>query len=219
VAARYDGSANNGDMIREVVDTACMTNYGEPFYRAHNQPESNLHLWQAGLNRVTPDLTCFQHSINTHATRFVHTRTSLAINNWDVIDGSGTPYFHSDWQSAYDFVLAARTQLGRRLSLQNNSLGEADGCRHVAPANQTPAGSYWCYLDSITNPKGFQTENWKNLGYSIDNMMSAINEGDLMGANFIELPDRGGTGGWDTATSSQKATLQQWDATLSSNWQ
>jgi hypothetical protein len=199
VAARYEGNP----MVREVVDSACMTIYAEPFYRAHAHLQSNQRLWNAGL---TPDAdrACHERAITIHAQQFVATRTALAINPWDLLDPTKTAYHYLSWPEAHDFAVWARDLLGGRLELQNNGLGETSSERcTTSPVD--PLASHWCYLQSIQGPKGFQTETWERLG-GASGLYSAIQNGLSMGANSLELP-----GGY---TGASMATLRSYDTDL-----
>jgi hypothetical protein len=195
VAARYDGDP----FVREVVDSACMTVYAEPFYRAHADLGSNTRLWQAGLS-LTADRACHERAIQLHDALFTRTRTSLAINTWDIIDGS-TDHHTTSWPEAKSFVDWARGVMGGKLVLQNNGKGES--ATEQCLSGQTPSTSYWCYLDAVPGPKGFQTETWDRLG-GASGLYQAI-EGSLsMGANFLELP-----GGYSAADPSTLADYDQ----------
>ncbi len=178
VAKRYESAPG----LREVVDSACMTVYAEPFYRAHADLGSNQRLFAAGLNQAT-DLACHERAIDIHDAAFPTTRTSLAINTWDIMDPSAPTGRKTSWPLAKAFADGARAQLGGRLVLQNNGLGEAEGCA----AGATPDTSYWCYLKSAGGPKGFQTETWERLGGEAG-LFAALQNGLAMGANFVELP-------------------------------
>ena len=184
LAARYDGTPE----IRDVVDSACMTTYAEPFYRAHAESGSNLRLWNAGLD-FTKDRACHTRAVQIHAKYLVHTRTSLAINAWDVIDGS-TDHWTPSTQDTLDFVTqVAEPTLGRRLVLQNNSLGESDGC----PSGGGALTAFpFCFISAYTaGGKGFQTETFARLGTDFSSresgLWSALDSALAMGSNFVEF--------------------------------
>ena len=85
--------------------------------------------------------------------------------------------------------------MGGKLVLQNNGKGASS--TEQCLSSQSPSTSYWCYLDAVPGPKGFQTETWARLG-GATGLYQAI-EGSLsMGANFLELP--GGYSAADPAT-------------------
>ena len=85
--------------------------------------------------------------------------------------------------------------MGGQLVLQNNGKGES--MTEQCLSTQTPSTSYWCYLDVIDGPKGFQTETWTRLG-GAGGLYDAIDSSLSMGANFLELPS--GYGAADAAT-------------------
>jgi len=216
VAARYDGTPE----IRDVVDSGCMTTYAEPFYRAHAEPASNARLWNAGLD-FTKDKACHTRAVQIHAKYFVHTRTSLAINAWDVIDGS-TDHWSPSTAPTLAFVdEVAIPTLGKRLVLQNNSLSESDGC----PAGGTEATNYpYCQIAQYAGPKGFQTETFVRLGGtgsapaatfadSANGLYSALGHADQMGANFVELSGLG----HDALIQLDAAKLHSYDSALRAN--
>ncbi len=205
VALRYD----NNEMVREVVDSACMTVYAEPFYRAHSELSSNKRLWDAGLS-PTADRACHEHAIDIHNRQFVRTRTALAINTWDLLDPTQADYQRGSWEDAYSFATWAKDRMGEKLELQNNGLGETSSERcNLSPVD--PAASYWCYLKSVAGPKGFQTETWDRLadggGTGANGLYLAIDNALSMGANSLELP-----GGY---TGADKTKLRTYDTSLS----
>jgi hypothetical protein len=204
-AQRYD----NNDMVREVVDSACMTVYAEPFYRAHGNTASNKRLWDAGLS-PTADRACHERAIQIHNRVFVRTRTAIAINTWDLLDPTQPDYQRGSWPDAHSFVTWARDLMGQKLELQNNGLGESSSDRcNLNPVD--PAASYWCYLKSVDGPKGFQTETWDRLaeggGTGENGLYMALDNALSMGANSVELP-----GGYSNA---DKARLLSYDTSLS----
>jgi hypothetical protein len=178
VARRYESAPE----VREVVDSACMTIYAEPFYRAHGDRGSNLRLWNAGLSLAT-DRACHERAIRVHAAAFPTTRTSLAINAWDVITDQDSEYVRPSFAPTTEFVGWAREQLGRRLVLQNNGLGESDR----SPSGATAATNVYCYLGAAAPPKGFQSETLERLGGEAG-FYSAVANAVGMGANFVEAP-------------------------------
>jgi hypothetical protein len=203
VARRYEGNSR----VLEVVNSACMTLYAEPFYRAHSDLGSNLRLFNAGLNANT-DLACQERAMQIHNALFPSTRTSLAVNPWDIVDGSpddGKLPASQSWLPVYDFVTRWKSIMGPRLVLQNNGLGEDDGC----PTGATPTTDHFCFLASVAPSKGFQTETWERLGGTPTGLYGAIGNGLSMGACFIELPSGFGV--------SDPATLQMYDSQLTAN--
>ncbi|MBI4979606.1 MAG: hypothetical protein HZC28_19160 [Spirochaetes bacterium] len=176
IALRYEDAPE----IVEVVDTACMTLYAEPFYRAHADRDSNKRLWDAGLT-FEKDKAAHERAIRIHDKYFKKTRTSLAVNPWDIIDGSPTHHSNS-FTPTYEFAQWARALMGERLVLQNNGTGVDAGCR-----GGTPSSQHFCYLAWVKGPKGFQTRTAQRLGGEAG-LWKTIDTALGMGANFIELP-------------------------------
>jgi hypothetical protein len=210
--------------VSSVVDSACMTIYAEPFYRGQRWGDSNKRLLNAGLTHDA-DRKCHEQAILIHKAAFgTKRRTSLAINEWDIVEEEKeeNPWVKVDhreqvWKGegkypygAYEFVEWAQQKLtingNRMLEIQNNGLGPDDGCT-VSPPD--PKSNYWCYIAAYPGPKGFQTENPKNLGIPVthEKLYKAIENGISMGANFIELPK-----GYDTDAS--KSVLACFDENL-----
>lgn len=198
ISARYDNDA----ALREVVDSACMTTYAEPFFRAHVDSGSNQRLFTAGLD-TTSDHACHTRALADMDAAFHRTRISVAINAWDIIDGNAPDYFHTSWRDTYDFVTAQRTRLGGKLVLQNNGWGEMEGC----PAGGTPLSNVYCYLPSMMGPHGYQTETLMRLG-SEAGFFDAVDHAVSAHMNFIEMP-----AGW---MAFDRAHLAAVDAQLES---
>jgi hypothetical protein len=178
VARRYE----NATEICEVVASGAMTTYAEPFYRAHTDKGSNERLFNAGLN-FEKDKAAHERVIKIHERLFKKTRTSLAINAWDIIDDS-PKHQHSSFKPVFEFVNWARQLMGERLVLQNNGTGADAGC----PNNGTPDSHHFCYLAAIQGPKGFQTRTLQRLGGNEEGLLKTLDNAVRMGANFIELP-------------------------------
>lgn len=187
IARRY----GDNPKLTEVVSSACMTTYAEPFYRAHADGSSNRRLWEAGLNRVT-DLACQDRSMAITTTVFPTRPTSLAINPWEiVVDPHDAPAGRQlDWGATYAFVTRWKALLGERLVLQNNGWGENEGC----PPGETPETNVYCYLAAVDGPKGYQSETWSRLGESLEgNSLAgwyrALERAIATGACFVESTD------------------------------
>ena len=176
VARRYE----NVPEICEVVATGAMTTYAEPFYRAHTDAGSNERLFKAGLN-FEKDKAAHERVIRIHNKLFQKTRTSLAINAWDIIDASAN-HQRSDFKPVFEFANWARQLMGQRLVLQNNGTG-TDARWHGSPDS-----NHFCYLSSIKGPKGFQTRTLKRLGGNEAGLLKTLEITVQMGANFVELP-------------------------------
>jgi len=191
VARRYEGASD----IVEVVDSACMTTYAEPLYRAHGDVGTNTRLFQAGFN-YNEDLACQQTSIQIHQKYFHTTRTSFAVNAWDVIDSQGN--YSSFFSQTYAFAQWARGQMGQSLTFQNNGLRPDSSC------SGTPQSNTFCYLQSIAPPKGFQTATLDRLGGTLSGLLQTLDNALTFGAQFVEMPS--GFQQFDAAT------LQQYNA-------
>ena len=218
VARRYD-QTQAGDHVLEVVASACSTVFAEPFYRAHRELRSNLRLWEAGLNE-TKDRACHTRAIEIHNATFLSTRTSLALNPWDIVDGSTDDGVTrvDNWLKAESFATWARSLMGEKLVIQNNGLGEGDGCPNSLGG--TGGGPHFCFISSLSQPKGFQTETFEKLGeftgceQSKAGLYAAIENALAMKVSFVELPRISACGG---LTGLDFARLNAADRTLEAN--
>ncbi len=177
VARRYEGAPE----IREVVASGCMTTYAEPFYRAHDDAGSNSRLFRAGLD-IQKDLAAHRRVIEIHHRLFHRTRTSLAINAWDVIDASPA-HRCSSFERTVAFVRWARGLMGEKLVLQNNGAGT-----DTNPERGTPETNHFAFLKSVPGPKGLQTRTLQRLGGSTSDLCKVLDSALRMGADFVELP-------------------------------
>lgn len=190
VARRYD-IAPEGSHVLEVVNSACMTVYAEPFFRAHGDIASNQRLFSAGLD-YTNDRLCHERAVNIHNSSFNTTRTSLAVNAWDVIDGSADDGRAQSWPRTQEFGDWARATMGEKLVIQNNGLGEDEGC--PTRTGTKVGGPQYCYIASIGQPKGFQSETFPKLGGAEscakgkEGLFAALGNASAMKASFVELP-------------------------------
>ena len=123
----------------------------------HADKGTNARLFRAGLT-LAKDRAAHQRAIEIHDRLFKRTRTSLAINAWDVIDDS-VSHYHSSFAPTYEFVSEARNRMGAKLVLQNNGTGV-----DANPDHGTPETSHFAYLASVAGPKGFQTRTLARLG-------------------------------------------------------
>jgi len=196
VAKRYEDVPE----IREVVDSACMTLYAEPFYRAHADAPTNERLFRAGLT-FEKDRAAHERALRIHNDLFKHTRTSLAINAWDVIDDSPS-HLTISFKPTYEFVTWARAFMGEKLVLQNNGMGVEAACR----PGQSAQTNHFCFLSQAAGPKGFQTRTLARLGGTADDLFKTLDVALKFGANFVELPN--GFRRFD------KATLRDYDQKL-----
>jgi len=122
------------------------------------------------------DLYCHQQAILIHAQVFPQMRTSLAVNPWDLVDpndttdsvrmswtetfdflegsGSSTYLFTWDGQATTTLWNGARARLGNRLTLQNNGLGEDEGCFLTGGDTFDNAKkNHICYLSTSPGPR------------------------------------------------------------------
>lgn len=185
IARRFDGTPE-GALVLDVVDSACMTIYAEPFYRAHKSSDSHSRLYKAGLTELN-DKYCHNQAIDIHNRVFRYTRTSIAFNNWEILTNSPTNEYRVSTtyglQQAATFIAESRKKMGDKLVVQNNSLAEdpAEGC-------PTTALSINCYIKLFKQPKGFQTQTWIKLNSSPSTLYTALDNGLKVGASFAELP-------------------------------
>jgi hypothetical protein len=180
LARRYD----NQPRILDVVNSACMTTWAEPFIRAGRDAATNRRLWSAGLNEAT-DRHCFERSMQIHASAFQHTRVSLATHTqWQIIvnPASDADAVQPSWTKERDLLNELRSRYEDKLLVQNNGLGGNEGC--TPGQSLTNATSMWCWMASASEPKGFQTEGDRRLPpYTV---YSAIQQGLKMHGCFIE---------------------------------
>lgn len=147
VASRYESNAK----VREVVDSACMTKYAEPFYRAGTGNYDNFKT--AGLTYAL-DRACHERAILIHKAEFTTTRTSLAINGWDNVDTRTR-----EWPIAESFGNWAKSQLGARLTLQNNGFGVQEGCPTFTGSNGSGSSTH-CFIANSGLVHGWQTRTF-----------------------------------------------------------
>lgn len=180
VARRYE----NVTKVSDVVNSGCMTIFAEPFYRGQRDVGSNERLWQAGL-REWKDKACHERVMQAHNNIFIKTRTSIAVSPWDIIKNENARIIREkSWTDTRDFINYWRGVMQEKLVLQNNGLGETDGCVD----GNSPGGQQFCYLAGVKNQFiGFQTERFEVLGDD-RGLIKALRSGQNMGAVFIELP-------------------------------
>ena len=195
--------------LSEVVVSSCSTIYAEPFYRAHKDLSSNTRLYDAGLTYNT-DLYCHEQSMTIHNTTFPNKLSSLAINPWEIMDPTKDIGMRRDWKPTYDFAQKWRATMGTRLVLQNNGWGETEGC----PSGELPTTNVYCYLKSVAQPKGYQSETWPRLAdtgmTSLNGWYSALERAIADGACFIESTD-------NNYKNADPAVAAAYDAQLEAN--
>lgn len=241
VARRFGNHPN----LVEVVNSACMTNYAEPFYRAHKDAASNGRLMDAGLT-FGKDVFCHQQAVFIHAKLFPSIRTSLAVNPWDEVGREFNNQFRPSWERTHAFLegtgslslihdrdgyattrvwRGARHILGNRLVLQNNGLGEDEGC--PSPTSATAVTSHYCYLSHLAKttaqPIGFQTETMLRLRQAENNVGGPVRTEEegvrmvldralSMSADSVELPS-----GFEDWVGTANDMLRSKDAALEAN--
>jgi hypothetical protein len=174
VARRYD----NKPRILDVVNSACMTIWAEPFIRAGDDEGSNRRLWAAGLNEET-DRYCLERSTYDMARVFTNTRISLATHNqWQIVVADG---IDPSWEKERTLLEDLRAELGEKLVIQNNGLGGDDGCEAGEPD-----ADMWCWLSEVSPPKGMQTEGRNKLELEGFTVEDAIVQALDLGACFVE---------------------------------
>lgn len=180
VARRFDRNPR----VLDVVNSACMTNWAEPFIRSGNDLASNARLWNAGLNEAT-DRHCLERSMRIHDQAFDRTRISLATHQqWQIvvdpaIDADG---IEPSWEKERDLLEDFLARYGAKLILQNNGLGGDEGCTPSTPPNST----LYCWMGSELERKGFQLEGDRKLESEGFTVLDAVQRGLDLGACFIE---------------------------------
>lgn len=193
VARRYE----NNSKVREIVDSACMTQYAEPFYRRGTGNFERLR--SAGLTFAL-DRQCHEKAILIHKNVFPTTRTSLAINPWDNVDNGA-----HDWESAKSFGDWAKAQLGVRLTFQNNGFGVQEGCPTYTGSNGV--GQTHCYIAQSGHTHGWQIRTYRRIAQDVypnlekedltneqacpyfkQGIIKTLENAKRSGASFVELP-------------------------------
>lgn len=174
VATRYD----NDSRVLDIVCAGAMTIFAEPFIRAGDHAESNLNLWNAGLNETT-DRAAIKESVHIVARQFVKTRFSLATHlAWQIVDGTlNSPYRRTSWELERDILNDLRGTYGNRLIIQNNGLCQ-EGCSGSGGPN---AGNVWCWMKGAAKPKGFQVGGKGN-----DSITLCLDNNLALGGHFSE---------------------------------
>jgi hypothetical protein len=184
--------------VATVVDSACMVIYAEVFYRGQGVDYTNQTLYDAGLTH-SADIGCQKRAIDIHKSVFgAKRRTSVAINDWDVVQGtpgSGGNYRTKVWNDpnvwgTYQFAEWAKSELdfgqGTLLEVQNNGLHSNSSC------SGDPTNDYFCYIAQFQGRHGFQTQSYEPTpkspsGASLT-LLEDLDNGLKMHAEYIELP-------------------------------
>lgn len=179
VASRYDSHPR----LLDVVNSACMTLFAEPFIRAGASRDTNARLFRGGLNE-TSDADCHRRSLQIHDQEFVSTRVSLATHSaWQIIvDPSSAPAgVATSWEKQQSLLDEFRARYGDKLVVQNNGLGGDEGCYP-----ESASSAHFCWLAGAASPKGFQTEGEVRLRTRGFTVYDAIDQALEMGACFVE---------------------------------
>ena len=179
VARRFEGN----DRVLDVVNSACMTNWAEPFIRSGNDLESNTRLWKAGLKEGT-DRHCQQRSMEIHDRLFRTTRTSLAAHQqWQVIvdPASDADGVAPSWSKEKELLDRFRDIYERKLVIQNNGLGAGEGCSGGGESSEL-----FCWMRGDAGLNGFQTEGDRKLERDGVTILDVVARGLRMGACFVE---------------------------------
>ncbi|HYO00104.1 MAG TPA: hypothetical protein VEU28_10560 [Actinomycetota bacterium] len=180
VARRYESNPR----LLDVVDSACMTFFAEPFIRAGRSRTTNARLFEAGLNEET-DEACHRRSLEIHDRAFPTTRVSVATHNtWQIVSDpeEARAGVTLSWDKQKTLLEDLRRQYGAKVVLQNNGLGGNEGCRSRASASD----SHFCWLAQVSPPKGFQTEGGTRLSSRGYDVLDAVGQAVEMGACFVE---------------------------------
>lgn len=201
LAARL-ASDSKYDIVSTIVDSACMAVYAEVFYRGQDVGPTNETLYEAGLTHDA-DIACQKSAIKSHKNAFgTARRTSVAINDWDIVQGtagSGGEYRTKVWYdggttwATYEFAEWARAELtfaGQTLlEVQNNGLHSTGAS---CAKGDTGTASYWCYISQYPGRHGFQTQSYKAKPLSPSGasltLLEDLDNGLALHAQYIELP-------------------------------
>ncbi|MGA9114582.1 MAG: hypothetical protein WB802_12415 [Candidatus Dormiibacterota bacterium] len=168
LAAEYDTNPT----IEDVTTSGCMTVFAEPLIREVTDPTSVANLLAAGYTEAA-DQTCQEDAIAAQGA-WVHTHSSIALNPYQAISGSGSVSI----DEAYTQTLMSycRSTLGSRCTLGNNSIRTAS------------LGTQYDQMYSSMHCTGptlyFQTAQASLVGNLQSTVLWAIGEG----ANDVELP-------------------------------
>jgi hypothetical protein len=200
--ARLTSDPAKYGVVSTIVDSACMAVYAEVFYRGQSDAPTNETLFDAGLTHPA-DMNCQQTAITIHKDVFGQSRrTSVAINDWDIVQGTAGPkgdYRTKVWYdggttwATYEFAEWARLQLTfggeTLLEVQNNGLHSTGAS---CPADGTGTTSYWCYISQFPGRHGFQTQTYQATPHSPSGasltLLEDLDNGLALHAQYIELP-------------------------------
>ena len=200
VDARLTSDPQKYGVVSTVVDSACMAVYAEVFYRGQSDGPTNETLFDAGLTH-SADMSCQETAITIHRDVFGSSRrTSVAINDWDIVQGTPGPdrdYRTKVWYdggatwATYEFAEWAREQLTfgggeTLLEVQNNGLHSTGAS---CSSSGTGTTSYWCYISQYPGRHGFQTQTYVRSpsGPSLT-LLEDLDNGLALHAQYIELP-------------------------------
>jgi hypothetical protein len=195
--------------VSTIVDSACMAVYAEVFYRGQADGPTNETLFEAGLTHPA-DINCQKTAITIHKDVFGSSRrTSVAINDWDIVQGTPGSMKHdgqgeyrtSVWYdggttwATYEFAEWARAELTfggeTLLEVQNNGLHSTGAS---CPSDGTGTTSYWCYISHYPGRHGFQTQSYVDS----QTLKEDLNNGLALHAQYIELPSGMTSSDWSS---------------------
>ncbi len=170
LAAAYDRVPE----IQQVVITQCMTFYAEPMLRQAAMPESTAALLAAGYT-TDADEECHRSALDAHRA-WVHTRSSMAFNPYQVLDAGEQA--HSDSAFSVEMMERCRSVLSARCVLENYSL--------AWPLREGGEGNYdaiYEALERLGPPLSFQTAAASRIG----DWEGALDWAANVGAASVEL--------------------------------
>ena len=183
VARRYEGAPD----ICEVVDSACMTVYAEPFYRAHADEGSNARLlFEAGINPLKKISRPIAGPSKIHNRLFKRTRTSLAVNQWDVIDESPS-HHHDSFEPTYElrhvgsFPDGCETRPGRITGRGPRRVPRGKRRTRILSPSSTPSPAR----------KAFRPSALRRIGGTAEGLEKTLQAALRMGANLRNRTSRG----------------------------
>ncbi len=181
LAAAYDGIPE----IREVTISACMTIFAEPLLRQAEQPANRQALLAAGYTDAA-NQNCLRNAIAVHRQVWRHTRSSMAFNPYQQINGDGT---WANNPSVTDALMDdCRQQLGQACVLENNSVR--------APISKLGAayGLMYDHMQRLGAPITLQTATPSRIGCLVASecppgVESVLDWSVSLGATALELPN------------------------------
>lgn len=193
LAARYD---RNPRFIA-ITMTRCSSIWAEPLMRQINDKATRDALWDAGL-RPDIDKTCQLETVKMHAEIWKQTYSTLAVNPYQEIDESAKGW-HANVDYTIELIKQAKSILGGRLLIQNNSL------KDNLPPPQSDYGRMMEAMRQSGAILGFQT-----VGNSrIKELKTTIEAGIQAGASYFEVYGEDKQNNVNHATKADFAELSE----------